>query len=72
MTKQTEQRTVINISFTQNEQHLLSVLDDLVKYDLASNRSAWFKDQIRNRYYEMRVAKEKQQELENVAAEVWK
>ena len=68
MTKQ----TVINISFTQNEQHLLSVLDDLVKYDLASNRSAWFKDQIRNRYYEMRVAKEKQQELENVAAEVWK
>ena len=68
MTKQ----TVINISFTQNEQHLLSVLDDIVKYDLASNRSAWFKDQIRNRYYEMRVAKEKQQELENVAAEVWK
>ena len=68
MTKQ----TVINISFTQSEQHLLSVLDDLVKYDLAGNRSAWLKDQIRNRYYEMRVAKEKHQELENVAAEVWK
>lgn len=68
MTKQ----TVINISFTQSEQHLLSVLDDLVKYDLAGNRSAWLKDQIRSRYYEMRVAKEKQQELENVAAEVWK
>ncbi len=50
----------------------MSVLDDLVKYDLAGNRSAWLKDQIRNRYYEMRVAKEKQQELENVAAEVWK
>ena len=45
---------IINISFTRNEGELLKILDELVKYDMATNRSAWFKDQIRNRFYEMR------------------
>ena len=45
---------IINISFTKNEDELLKILDELVKYDMATNRSAWFKDQIRNRFYEMR------------------
>ena len=45
---------IINISFTRNEGELLKILDELVKYDLATNRSAWFKDQIRNRFYELR------------------
>ena len=45
---------IINISFTKNETELLKILDELVKYDMATNRSAWFKDQIRNRFYEMR------------------
>ena len=45
---------IINISFTRNEGELLKILDELVKYDMATNRSAWFKDQIRNRLYELR------------------
>ena len=45
---------IINISFTSNEGELLKILDELVKYDMATNRSAWFKDQIRNRFYELR------------------
>ena len=45
---------IINISFTKNEGELLKILDELVKYDMATNGSAWFKDQIRNRFYEMR------------------
>ena len=45
---------IINVSFTKNEMELLKILDELVKYDMATNRSAWFKDQIRNRFYEMR------------------
>ena len=45
---------IINISFTKNETELLKILDELVKYDMATNRSAWFKDQIRNRFYELR------------------
>ena len=45
---------IINISFTRNEGELLKILDELVKYDMATNRSAWFKDQIRNRFYELR------------------
>ena len=49
-----ENKLIINISFTKQEADLLKILDELVKYDLASNRSAWFKDQIRNRYHEMR------------------
>ena len=48
-----EKKLIINISFTKQEADLLKILDELVKYDLASNRSAWFKDQIRNRYHEM-------------------
>ncbi len=49
-----ENPRIINISFTKNEGELLKILDELVKYDMATNRSAWFKDQIRNRFYEMR------------------
>ena len=49
-----EKKLIINISFTKQEADLLKILDELVKYDLASNRSALFKDQIRNRYHEMR------------------
>ena len=49
-----ENPRIINISFTKNEGELLTILDELVKYDMATNRSAWFKDQIRNRFYEMR------------------
>ncbi len=49
-----ENPRIINISFTKNESELLTILDELVKYDMATNRSAWFKDQIRNRFYEMR------------------
>ena len=45
---------VVQISFTQKEQDLLQILDELVKYDLSPNRSAWFKNQIRLRYYDMR------------------
>ena len=45
---------IINISFTTNEGELQKILDALVKYDMATNRSAWFKDQIRNRFYELR------------------
>ena len=45
---------IINISFTRNEGELLKILDELVKYDMATNRSAWCKDQIRNRFYELR------------------
>ena len=45
---------IINISFTRNEGELLKILDELVKYDMATNRSAWFKDQIRNRFYDLR------------------
>jgi len=45
---------IINISFTKNEGELLKILDELVKYDMSTNRSAWFKDQIRNRFYELR------------------
>ena len=45
---------VVQISFTPKEQDLLKILDELVKYDLAPNRSAWFKNQIRLRYYDMR------------------
>ena len=45
---------IINVSFTKNEMELLKILDELVKYDMATNRSAWFKDQIRNRFYELR------------------
>ena len=45
---------IINLSFTRNEGELLKILDELVKYDMATNRSAWFKDQIRNRFYELR------------------
>ena len=45
---------IINISFTRNEGELLKILDELVKYDMATNRSEWFKDQIRNRFYELR------------------
>ena len=51
-----EKKLIINISFTKQEADLLKILDELVKYDLASNRSAWFKDQIRNRYHEMRAS----------------
>ena len=50
----TRSNKIINISFTRNEGELLKILDELVKYDLATNRSAWFKDQIRNRFYELR------------------
>ena len=49
-----EHTRVINVSFTKNEGDLLKILDELVKYDLSTNRSAWFKDQIRRRFYEMR------------------
>ena len=49
-----ENPRIINISFTKNEGELLTILDELVKYDMATNRSAWFKDQIRNRFYELR------------------
>tara|TARA_B100001175_G_scaffold168328_1_gene142764 strand:+ start:491 stop:688 length:198 start_codon:yes stop_codon:yes gene_type:complete len=45
---------IINISFTKNEGELLKILDELVKYDMSTNRSGWFKDQIRRRFYEMR------------------
>ena len=45
---------IINISFTRNEGELLKILDELVKYDMSTNRSGWFKDQIRRRFYEMR------------------
>ena len=50
----TRSNKIINISFTRNEGELLKILDELVKYDMATNRSAWFKDQIRNRFYELR------------------
>ena len=50
----TENTRFINVSFTKNEGDLLKILDELVKYDLSTNRSAWFKDQIRRRFYEMR------------------
>ena len=50
----THHSRVVQISFTQKEQDLLQILDELVKYDLAPNRSAWFKNQIRMRYYELR------------------
>ena len=39
-----EKKLIINISFTKQEADLLKILDELVKYDLASNRSAWFKE----------------------------
>jgi len=45
---------IINISFTRNEGELLKILDELVKYDMSTNRSGWFKDQIRRRFYELR------------------
>ena len=50
----THHTRVVQISFTPKEQDLLKILDELVKYDMATNRSAWFKDQIRNRFYELR------------------
>ena len=50
----THHSRVVQISFTQKEQDLLQILDELVKYDLAPNRSAWFKSQIRMRYYDLR------------------
>jgi len=50
----THHTRVVQISFTSKEQDLLKILDELVKYDFAPNRSAWFKDQIRRRFYEMR------------------
>ncbi len=50
----TRSNKIINVSFTRNEGELLKILDELVRYDMATNRSAWFKDQIRNRFYELR------------------
>ena len=50
----THHSRVVQISFTQKEQDLLQILDELVKYDLAPNRSAWFKNQIHMRYYDLR------------------
>ena len=50
----THHTRVVQVSFTSKEQDLLKILDELVKYDLAPNRSAWFKNQIRLRYYDMR------------------
>ena len=50
----THHSRVVQISFTQKEQDLLQILDELVKYDLAPNRAAWFKNQIRMRYYDLR------------------
>ena len=50
----THHTRVVQISFTPKEQALLKILDELVKYDLAPNRSAWFKNQNRMKYYELR------------------
>ena len=50
----THHTRVVQISFTAKEQDLLKILDELVKYDLAPNRAAWFKNQIRMRYYDLR------------------
>jgi len=50
----THHTRVVQISFTTKEQDLLKILDELVKYDLAPNRSAWIKNQIRMRYYYLR------------------
>ena len=50
----THHTRVVQISFTTKEQDLLQILDELVKYDLSPNRSAWFKNQIRMRYYDLR------------------
>ena len=50
----THHTRVVQISFTTKEQDLLQILDELVKYDLAPNRSAWSKNQIRMRYYDLR------------------
>jgi len=50
----THHTRVVQISFTTKEQDLLKILDELVKYDLAPNRSAWIKNQIRMRYYDLR------------------
>ena len=50
----THHTRVVQISFTTKEQDLLQILDELVKYDLAPNRSAWFKNQISMRYYDLR------------------
>ncbi len=50
----THHTRVVQISFTTKEQDLLQILDELVKYDLAPNRSAWIKNQIRMRYYDLR------------------
>ena len=50
----THHTRVVQISFTPKEQDLLKILDELVKYDLAPNRSAWFKNHIRMKYYELR------------------
>ena len=50
----THHTRVVQISFTPKEQDLLKILDELVKYDLAPNRSASFKNQIRIRYYDLR------------------
>ena len=50
----THHTRVVQISFTPKEQDLLKILDELVKYDLSPNRSAWFKNQIRMKYYELR------------------
>ena len=50
----THHTRVVQISFTPKEQDLLQILDELVKYDLDPNRSAWFKNQIRMRYFDLR------------------
>ena len=50
----THHTRVVQISFTPKEQDLLQILDELVKNDLAPNRSSWFKNQIRMRYYDLR------------------
>ena len=45
---------IINLSFGQNEGPLIECLDQLVKDDCATSRSAWLKDQIRIKYRELK------------------
>ncbi len=54
MSEEKYKPTIVNVSFTKNERDLLSILDQLVKYDLATSRSAWLKDQIRRSFYDLR------------------
>jgi len=54
MSEEKYKPTIVNVSFTKNERDLLAILDQLVKYDLATSRSAWLKDQIRRSFYDLR------------------